>query len=289
MTQANSKRFTLSDLRVAAVGGKPEPMLTCYDFTTARLLESLGVRMILVGDSAANVILGHDSTIPIELDFLIQITAAVRKGAPNALVMADMPFGSCSVTASGIRACVRMVKQSGCDCVKVECGRGHIGLIQGLADSGVAAFAHLGLTPQSVGLLGGYRAQGRSSEQALRIADLAADLVNAGAAGLLLEAVPPEVTELVVKTLDVPVIGCGAGPAAHAHVVVLHDLLGFNASVPKFVPRPGNVPDAISKVVSRYVSDVRLGKYPNSSHCYQMPEAERKALKQEAADFGVEL
>jgi 3-methyl-2-oxobutanoate hydroxymethyltransferase len=245
--------------------------------------------MLLVGDSAANVILGHDSTIPISQDFLCTIAGAVRRGAPDALVMVDMPFGTTLSTSSGAKNVVQMVKLSGCDCVKIETTRGHLGLIQRLADAGIAVFAHLGLMPQSVGLMGGYKAQGRSALDAYAIADLAGDAVNAGASGILLEAVPPEVSELITQQLDVPIIGCGAGPACHAHVVVLHDILGLSDFVPKFAPRIGDLATPIINVASRYVKDIETGKYPSKNHMYQMPADESKTLKAEARKVGIEI
>ena len=281
--------FTLSDFRTAAAAGEKLAMLTCYDYTTARILSEAGVKLLLVGDSAANVILGHSSTLPISLDFMIEIAAAVKRGAPEALVVADMPFGSCATTVAGVRETMRMVKQSACDCVKIECTRGHFGLVQRLADSGVAVIAHVGLTPQSVGLLGGYKAQGRTAISAFEIADLAADLVNAGAAGILLEAVPPEVSELVTQQVDVPVIGCGAGPACHAHVVVLHDLLGLSLSAPKFAPRLVEAGKPIVEAAQRYAREIATGRYPAKQHCYLMPADESKELKEEARKSGIEI
>lgn len=282
-------RFSLKDFRAAASAGEKLAMLTCYDYTTAKLLAKAGVKMLLVGDSAANVILGHDSTIPITQAFLTTIAAAVRRGAPDALIMVDMPFGSVVSTAAGARNVVEMVKLSGCDCVKIETTRGHLGLIQRLADAGVAVFAHLGLMPQSVGVMGGYRAQGKSALEAYAIAELAGDAVNAGAAGILLEAVPPEVSELVMQQLDVPVIGCGAGSACHAHVVVVHDILGLSDFVPKFAPQLGDVATPLINAARKYVKDIETGRYPSKSHTYQMPAEESRTLKAEARKVGIEI
>jgi 3-methyl-2-oxobutanoate hydroxymethyltransferase len=284
-----STRFTLNDFRAAAAADQKLAMLTCYDYTMAKLLTKAGVKMLLVGDSAANVVLGHDSTIPVTQDFLCTLAQAVRRGAPDALVMVDMPFGSCLSTSSGAKNVAEMVKLSGCDCVKIETTRGHLGLIQRLADAGIAVFAHLGLTPQSVGLMGGYKTQGRSAMEAYAIADLAGDAVNAGAAGLLLEAVPPEVSELITQQLDVPVIGCGAGPACHAHVVVVNDILGLSDFVPKFAPQLGDVAAPIVSAAAKYVKDIETGKYPSKNHMYQMPTDESRTLKVEARKVGIEI
>ncbi|MFT3786810.1 MAG: 3-methyl-2-oxobutanoate hydroxymethyltransferase [Tepidisphaeraceae bacterium] len=271
-----SSPFTLADFRRAARDGRKLAMLTAYDFTSARLFAEAGVKLLLVGDSAANVILGHPSTQPVPLDFMIEITAAVRRAAPNALVCADMPFGSFAPTSAGIRNTLRMVKLSGCDCVKIEATRGHIGLVQALADNGVAVFAHLGLTPQSVSLLGGYRAQGKTALEAMNIADLATDFVNAGAVGILLEAVPPQVSQLVVQQVNfaeddataskfIPVIGCGAGPACHAHVVVSHDLLGLSPRQPRLRrPSRTSLPPRVRRPPSSSATSAAASTRPSS-------------------------
>lgn len=254
-------------------------MLTCYDYSTARLMHEAGVPILLVGDSAANVVLGHPSTLPISLSFLIELTAAVRRGAPDALVMGDMPFGSFhQSTAQGVRNVVRMVQLSGCDCVKLEVAPAHGELVRQLADAGVAVVAHMGLRPQSVGVLGGYKAQGRTADAARRIVDLSVAMRHAGAAALLLEATPPEVSAAVVAATDIPVIGCGAGPACHAHVVVTHDLLGLTPQQPKFVPRLGEAGTTLKQILGRYVDDVAAGAYPAAQHQYEMPPDERDAF-----------
>src|SRR5436853_3520718 len=167
------RKFTLADLRAARMSGTKVPVLTCYDFTTARLMQEAGVPVLLVGDSAANVILGHPTTLPVSLSFMVDITAAVRRGAPLALVVADMPFGSYQGSvARGTRNVFRMVKQTGCDCVKLEVGETQVGLVRELSDAGVAVMAHLGLRPQSVAVLGGYRYQGRTAAEAADIVRL---------------------------------------------------------------------------------------------------------------------
>src|SRR5687768_17617026 len=162
-----SRKVTIGDLRAARRSGERVPMLTCYDYSTARLMQEAGVPTLLVGDSAANVILGHPSTLPVSLSFMVEITAAVRRGAPLALVVADMPFGSYQGSvARGTRNVFRMVKRTGCDCVKLETGESQLPLVRELTDAGVAVIAHLGLRPQSVGLIGGFRYQGRTAAEA---------------------------------------------------------------------------------------------------------------------------
>jgi 3-methyl-2-oxobutanoate hydroxymethyltransferase len=272
-------KFTFADLRAARESGRKIPFLTCYDFTTAQLMQQAGVPALLVGDSAANVILGKPNTLSISLDFLIELTAAVRRGAPNCLLVADMPFGSYQASpAQGVKNVARMVQLSGCDCVKIETAGGHRALVRRLADAGVAVIAHLGLKPQSIGLLGGYKAQGRDAAEARKIVDLAVEMEKSGAAGILLEAVPPEVGEAVVAATGVPVIGCGAGPACHAHVFVTHDGVGWTDAShrPRFVPDLGDARTPLLDCFREYVRRVSEGGYPRREHFYEMPADQKK-------------
>lgn len=275
MTTRLERKFTIADLRAAREKGTKVPMLTCYDHSLARVMDQSGVPMILVGDSAANVMLGHESTVPISLEFLIEITAAVRRGAHNAMVIADMPFGSYGGTVEhGFSNATRLLKLSGADCVKLEVAGGHEPLIRALADSGVAVMAHVGLRPQTVGVLGGYRFQGRTAEEARAIVELARMMERAGASALLIEAVPPQVSQRVVDTVSVPVIGCGAGPACHGHVIVTHDGLGLTPHRPRFVPQLADVTGVLSSAIGKYVEMVRSGNYPADQHNYGMPPEE---------------
>ena len=250
-------------------------MLTCYDFTTARLMQEAGVRTLLVGDSAANVILGHETTVPVSLEFMMEIAAAVRRGAPRAFVVADMPFGSYHQSLrQGVRNVTKMMQYSGCDCVKLESSAKQAGLISRLADAGVAVMAHLGLRPQSVNLLGGYRWQGRTAREATELVKTAEKLEHAGAAALLLEAVPPQVAQAIVESTEVPVIGCGAGPACQGFVVVTHDLLGLSQHTPRFVPVLGDLAAPMRACFADYVRQVEAGEYPAAQHAYEMPPEE---------------
>jgi 3-methyl-2-oxobutanoate hydroxymethyltransferase len=252
-------------------------MLTCYDYTTARLMHEAGVPLILVGDSAASVILGHDTTLPVSLGFMIEITAAVRRGAPLALLIADMPFGSYQASVSqGIRNVVRMVKQTGCDAVKLEVSNGSAKLVRALADAGVAVIAHLGLKPQAVGLLGGYRFQGRTAAEAREIVASSLLMEGAGAAAILLEAVPPEVANEVVEKTYIPVIGCGAGPSCHSSVIVTQDALGLTPYRPRFVPALADHATPLKAAFAQYVEAVAAGRYPAAEHDYVMPPAEKQ-------------
>ena len=265
-------KFTLSDLRDARASGAKVAMLTCYEFTTARLMDAAGVPMLLVGDSAAGLLLGHVSTLPVPLSFMIQITAGVRRGAPHAFVVADMPFGSYGASvAAGVRNVARMVKLTGCDGVKMEvaASRSHLTLVRWVTDMGVAVVAHLGLRPQTVGVLGGsYKTQGRTASAAEQIVRDAETFDHAGAAAILLEAVPPEVAVAVVDAVSVPVIGCGAGPACHAQVVVSHDVLGLSERRPKFAPAIESLGGAMTNAFSEFTRRVATGQYPAAEHLY---------------------
>jgi 3-methyl-2-oxobutanoate hydroxymethyltransferase len=272
-------KFTLNDLRAARTTGTKVAMLTCYDYTSARHMQEAGVPALLVGDSAGSVILGHASTLPVSLEFMIQITAAVRRGAPGVLLVGDMPFGSYQAsTAQGVRNVVRMLKLTGCDCIKLEVAESHTKLVRRLADAGVAVMAHLGLRPQTVGLLGGYRSQGRTATSAEAIVDTAVKMQEAGAAALLLEAIPAEVTTAVVAATTLPVIGCGAGPACHGFVVVSHDMLGLTSSRPRFAPLLADLTSSSKTAFSEYVKQVSTGQYPAAEHLYQMPKDEIDAF-----------
>ncbi len=282
MSGSLGKKFTLADLRAARASGTKVPMLTCYDFTTARLMQESGVPMLLVGDSAANVILGYETTLPVPLDFMIELTAAVRRGAPLAFVIGDMPFGTLgSGLPQWIDNVVRMVKLSGCDCVKIEVAAGHAPLVRTLADAGVAVMAHLGLRPQSVGLIGGYKFQGRTAEEARNLVDLALVMQRSGAAAILVEAVPPEVSQRIVRETEVPVIGCGAGSACHGHVIVTHDAIGLSLRKPKFAPQLNDLAGPMKQAFAQYVQDVKSGKYPAAEHEYEMVADEKQKFLRE--------
>jgi 3-methyl-2-oxobutanoate hydroxymethyltransferase len=269
-------KFTLNDLRAARVAGKKIAMLTCYDFTTARLMHEVAVPMLLVGDSAAGIVLGHSSTVPVSLNFLIELTAGVRRGAPDAFLVADMPFGSYQASdAQGFKNVARMLKLTGCDCIKLEVAESHATLIKRCADAGVAIMAHIGLRPQTVGLMGGYKSQGRTANSAEAILETAVRMQNAGAAALLLEAVPAEVTNAVVAATTVPVIGCGAGPACHGSVIVTPDALGLTPHRPKFAPLLQDLSVPLKAAFAEYVKQVSTGQYPAAEHLYQMPMEEK--------------
>ena len=269
-----AKKVTLRDLDAARRDGRAMAMLTCYDFTTATAMQLAGVPLLLVGDSAAVTILGYASTVHIRQPILQELTAAVRRGAPLAYLVADMPFGSYHASeAQAMENVCEMVRTTGCDAVKLEVVSRQGKLITELSDAGVAIWAHLGLRPQSAQRLG-YRTQGRTARTARKIVTDAKRMEDAGAVAILLEAVPPEVGEAVVQATRVPVIGCGAGPACTAHVVVLQDLLGLTPHQPKFVP----VMDrslGLFEAICEYTKQIETRRYPAPEHLYSMNEGER--------------
>src|SRR5579863_10468775 len=271
MSSALTRKITFNDLRRVRDGGPKLAMLTCYDFTTAQLMQRAGVPALLVGDSAGNVLLGHPTTLPVSLAFMIEIAAAVRRGAPLALVAADMPFGSYHGSVSrGVRNVVRMVQRTGCDCVKLEVAEAHLDLVRELASAGVAVIAHLGLRPQAVGLVGGYRTQGRTARDAHEIVALSLQMQRAGAAVLLLEAVPAQVAKVVVDSTNIPVIGCGAGAYCHGYVFVTHDAVGLTPAQPRFVPKLGDLATPALAAFEEYVRQIGGGQYPGPEHDYEM-------------------
>ena len=279
MPSTEPRKFTVADLRAARESGRKVPILTCYDYQMARFMQEAGLPALLVGDSAASVILGHPNTLSATLDFMIELTAAVRRGAPQCLLIADMPFASYHASAAqAFKSVARMVQLSGCDCVKIEAAASHAGLIRRLADAGVAVIAHLGLRPQAIGIWGGYKARGRTAAEAEQIVGLSARLARAGATAILLEAVPPEVSAAVVEAVSVPVIGCGAGPACHGHVFVTHDALGLTDHRPRFVPKLGDIAAPMLACFREYVRLVESGQYPRAEHLYEMPAEEKKAF-----------
>ncbi|MGP1345655.1 MAG: 3-methyl-2-oxobutanoate hydroxymethyltransferase [Phycisphaerales bacterium] len=247
------QKHTIRSLQKWAASGTPFPCLTCYDATTARWLERAGIPLLLVGDTAAETILGLPSTVHMPLDVLLALTAAVKRGAPNCVVMGDMPFLSYSVDrASAMRNAGRFLTEGLADVVKLEADASHADLVREMTRAGIPVCGHVGYRPQTVGLAGVHRAAGRSASDADRIVDDAMALERAGAVLLLVEAVPGEVAERIVEHAGVPVIGIGAGPAPHGQIVVLQDLLGLTDDSPAFVPRLAEWGQSIREAARRW-------------------------------------
>src|SRR6202795_2718564 len=248
--------------------------LTAYDYPTARLLDEAGVDVILVGDSLAMVVLGHDSTLPVTLDEMLHHARAVRRGTKHALVVADMPFGSFhSETAESLRNAVRFVKEAGVKAVKVEGGERRLELIARLTEAEIPVMGHVGLTPQSVNALGGYRVQGKTPDAAGPLLRDAHAVEAAGAFAVVLEAVPRELAAQITRELNIPTIGIGAGPECDGQILVINDLLGltFNPA-PKFARQYANVGEIISGAVRAYCEDVRNGGFPSDAESYHSGE-----------------
>ena len=276
---ANREKITLATLQGRKRTKTPITMLTAYDFPTARIEEAAGVDSILVGDSAAQVVLGFDSTLRATMDFMIQIAAAVRRGAPSVFLVGDMPYLSYHVTTEdAIRNAGRFMSEAGCDCVKIEGDARIAPTVQAMTAATIPVMAHLGLRPQAVHQFGGYRAQGRDARSAQTLIDDAYQLYQAGACAILLEAIPAEPAKIIAESIPVPVIGCGAGQHTDGQVLVLHDMLGVtDGQLPRFVKRFGNLREEIQKAVSAYVSEVVQRKYPAAEHCYSMESGESPA------------
>lgn len=278
--QSTDKRVTLRTLRRWAKAGDPFAMLTCYDATMAKWLYRGGVRTMLVGDTAAQFILGHDSTLPAPMPFMLEITRAVRRGAPNALVVADMPFGSYQCGADDAMChAISFIKDGGADLVKLEVDDTHAGLVERMSHAGVPVVAHLGSRPQQVRATGGYKAAGRTKREAALIVDTAEVMIARGAAALLLEAVPDEVAQRVLQIArdpedggPVPVIGCGAGPACHGHVVVLHDLLKLSDWQPPFAPPALDLGSQVQAAAAAWVRAVSKGEYLRDGGTYHIQD-----------------
>jgi 3-methyl-2-oxobutanoate hydroxymethyltransferase len=269
--QPAEDKITLRELRRWARQGTKFGMLTCYDATTAKWLWRGGVRTLLVGDSAANVILGHDSTIHVSLDFLITLTAAVRRGAPDAFVMGDMPFGSYHESdAQAVQNAARMMTEGRADAVKMEVDGQFTGAIEKVARAGIPVVAHIGWRPQRMMHTGVPVVSGRTPEKIEELVSLARMMVSCGAAMLLVESATAEAGRAIVEAVDVPVIGCGAGPACHGHVVVLQDWLGMSDWQPSFAPPTVSGGPWLADAAARWVELVERGDYPADGGPYRM-------------------
>ncbi|WLD91799.1 3-methyl-2-oxobutanoate hydroxymethyltransferase [Alkalihalobacillus sp. AL-G] len=249
-------------------------MLTSYDYPSAKLAEDAGVDMLLVGDSLGMVVLGYDSTIPVTMDDMVHHTKAVKRGAQNTFVVTDMPFMSYHTTVSDtLSNAARIMQEAGADAVKVEGAGEVITSIERLTQAGVPVVAHLGLTPQSVAVLGGYKVQGKDARAAEQLIEDAKAVERAGAFAIVLECVPRQLGEVVSHALSIPTIGIGAGVGTDGQVLVYHDLIGYGKHhVPKFVKQYTNVATDIDQAIKGYVDDVRERRFPEEKHTFTMKE-----------------
>jgi 3-methyl-2-oxobutanoate hydroxymethyltransferase len=263
------KRITVRDLIAAKARGEKWPMITAYDAMTARIFDDAGFPVMLIGDSAAMVVYGYDSTVPITVDEMIPLVRAVVRGSSRALVVADLPFGSYqSSPAQALDTAARFMKEAGAHAVKLEGGNRVLPQVELLVESGIPVIGHLGLTPQSVNVLGGYRVQGRgeSGEQLMQDAKA---LEAVGASAVVLEVVPAELAARVTASLSIPTIGIGAGASTDAQVLVWQDLVGLSAGpLPKFVKPYADLRGVLTSAVTEWAADVVSGSYPDAAHAY---------------------
>jgi 3-methyl-2-oxobutanoate hydroxymethyltransferase len=254
-------------------------MLTAYDFPTARLVAEAGVNLILVGDSLGMVVLGYDSTLPVTMDDMVHHTRAVRRGAPEAFVIADMPFLSYGTPPQALENAARLMKDAGADSVKLEGGEEVVPIVEALVRAGVPVLGHVGLTPQTASALGGYKLQGKDEMAAKRILDGAVALDQAGCWGVVLELVPAPLAKLVTARVSIPTIGIGAGADCDGQVLVFHDMVGmFSGFTPTFVKRYAEAGAAIKDAVARYAAEVRAGSFPGEGKSFGMKDEVIKRL-----------
>ena len=265
------RRVRAQDLMAAKRRGEKWAMLTAYDYSTATLLDAAGIPVLLVGDSAANVIYGYDTTLPVTVEELVPLVRGVVRGARRALIVADLPFGSYqSSPAQALETAVRFLKEAGAHAVKLEGGHRVLPQVEALVAAGVPVMAHLGLTPQSVHAMGGYQVQGRG-EAGERLLDDAKALEAAGVFAIVLEVVPAELAARVTTVTSVPTIGIGAGPACDAQVMVWQDMAGFHPDAgpaPRFVKAYAKLGDGLQEAANHFAGEVRSGAYPGPEHTY---------------------
>jgi 3-methyl-2-oxobutanoate hydroxymethyltransferase len=259
---------------------EPITCLTAYDYATARLVDEAGIDMILVGDSLAQVVLGYDSTLPVTIDEMLHHTRAVRRAVRSAMVIADMPFGSYQGDVKhGVANAMRFVKESGAEAVKVEGGDKRVDLVRRILDAEVPVMGHIGLTPQSLHKMGGYKVQGRDLSGIERRMKDAVALDRAGVFSIVLEGVPREVAAMITREVSAPTIGIGAGPDCDGQVLVFHDIVNLSFAPPaKFVRRYGNAAALIRGAVEQFKADVTSGGYPNDAESYHLPKETRADL-----------
>jgi 3-methyl-2-oxobutanoate hydroxymethyltransferase len=264
-----NRRITVRDLAAAKARSEKWPMLTAYDALTARIFDDAGIPVLLVGDTAAMVVYGHDTTIPVTVDELIPLTAAVVRGSSRAMVVADLPFGSYQAGAeSALAAATRFLKEGGAHAVKLEGGHRVVRQVEDLVAAGIPVMGHLGLTPQSVHAIGGYRVQGRG-EDGDRLMHDAKAMQAVGAFAVVLECVPAELAARVTAELTIPTIGIGAGPDCDAQVLVWQDMAGLTPKVARFVKRYADAAGLLREAAQAFASEVVAGAYPAEEHSYR--------------------
>jgi len=256
-------------------------MVTAYDFPSARAVEEAGVDVVLVGDTAAMVVLGYDATAPIRMDEMVTMASAVRRGLKTPLLIGDLPFGSYEASnEQAVGSAQRFVKEAGCDAVKLERGGASVDRARAIIRAGIPVMGHVGLTPQTASALGGFKTQGKTAAAAAKLAEEAFALQAVGCFAIVFEAVPAAVTEVLMRRLEIPVIGIGAGPMTDGQVLVFHDLLGIHEGRdPKFVKRYADLRAQMVEGLRNYADEVRGGKFPAAEHIYAIEPAELEELK----------
>lgn len=275
------KKITITDIQNKKREGKKITMLTAYDYPMARLIDEAGIDVILVGDSLGMVVLGYESTVPVTMDEMIHHSKAVRRGTKCAFLIGDMPFMSYQVSKEeAVRNAGRFMKEAGCDAVKLEGGDEVLDVTRTIVDAGIPVLGHLGLTPQTISKLGGYKIQGKDAKAAKRILEQALKLEAAGCFAIVLECVPDKVAKLITEKLTIPTIGIGAGPYCDGQVLVTNDMVGlFDRFVPKFVKQYVKLSSLISDGLKKYRDEVEKGIFPDQAHSFAIKEEEIRKLK----------
>ncbi|MCX5677630.1 MAG: 3-methyl-2-oxobutanoate hydroxymethyltransferase [Candidatus Omnitrophica bacterium] len=275
------KKIMIGDLAAKKREGRKITMLTAYDYPMARIIDDAGIDVILVGDSLGMVVLGYDSTVPVTMDEMIHHAKAARRGTKFAFLVGDMPFMSYQVSKEeAVRNAGRFMKEALCDAVKLEGGDEVLDVTKAIVDAGIPVLGHLGLTPQTVSKLGGYKVQGKDRESAEKIIDQALRLEKAGCFAVVLECVPDKVAKLVTERLRIPTISCGAGPDCDGQVMVTNDMIGlFDRFVPKFVKQYIKLLPLISDAFKKYKEEVENGEFPGPEHTFTIKAEELKEIK----------
>lgn len=275
-------KFTVRSFHIKKQSSQPITMLTAYDYPTALAIDRAGIDSILVGDSLGMVVLGYENTLPVTMEDMLHHCKAVARGARCAFLIGDMPFMSYQAAIEdAVLNAGRFLKEAGMDAVKLEGGRERLDAVHAIIGAGIPVMGHLGLTPQSVHQLGGFRAQGKTADTAMRLLEDAMLLQNAGCFSIVLEAVPKQLAELVTERLDIPTIGIGAGRGCDGQVLVIHDLLGlYDRFTPKFVKRYAKIHDVMANAISAYKADVESHGFPAEEHSITMPDDEWQILIQ---------
>lgn len=275
-------KITIAELLAAKRQNRKIAAVSCYDYTTAKLISQTDVQMILAGDSAAQLVLGLESTLPATMDFMVAITAALRRGAPNLYLTADMPFLSYQVGVNeAVKNAGRFVTEAGAQMIKIEVSRAHLDVIKAVSNAGMAVMAHIGIRPQNIGKIGHFKAEATTAEMALDLITLAEQTIQAGASSLLLEGTAAEVARIITKRCEWPVISCGSGPACDGQILIAPDILGLTQALrPKFAKSYDNLAEIITKAVRKYSQEVQNGQFPDDKHSYHMKAGELDRLQE---------